>query len=481
MKIFITLFTVVFFISCSYKEEAPALPEEQTKQEVNIIENTPAQEDAEESIPQERMLIINKDPFSKRQTTEQEPYADSQYEEKTPAKKLFSFEQNKEEIEDENKELTKEQQLLQAVRDENFNRVKALIKDGANVNAEVEILSGFNDCTNEYGIIISTPLAEAAKSGNKEIATFLLNNGADVNKGSFSKEEDYICEDETPLFIAVSKGDKALTQLFIEHKADVNRDYSFCGGDCADEESATPLIKAAEMGYKDIAELLLKAKADVNKEVIREDTISITPLWTAVNKKNNEIADLLLKYGANDMSAAEERIDLLPALIKNGGDINAEISFPEKERLLHRMVYNSNKEGVKKLLELGADVNVKNNAAETPLFKANNNDIAKMLTDAGANVNEKNIFGKTPLFDIYDLETIKFLIDAGADVNAQSETGETPLMDAAFGGNIVRVKILLDAGADANIKDNEGKTALTFADKTHQWEIINLLKQYTVK
>ncbi len=55
------------------------------------------------------------------------------------------------------------------------------------------------------------------------------------------------------------------------------------------------------------------------------------------------------------------------------------------------------------------------------------------------------------------------LLDAGADVNQRSRDGSTPLMMAAAYGYADLVNILLDHGADAHIQLADGANALTFA------------------
>lgn len=60
----------------------------------------------------------------------------------------------------------------------------------------------------------------------------------------------------------------------------------------------------------------------------------------------------------------------------------------------------------------------------------------------------------------YREETIKKMIQMGADVNTQSAIGVTPLMDAVLDRVAPLAEILLQAGADVNIRDIFGQTAL---------------------
>jgi ankyrin repeat protein len=58
------------------------------------------------------------------------------------------------------------------------------------------------------------------------------------------------------------------------------------------------------------------------------------------------------------------------------------------------------------------------------------------------------------------VETISLLLDLGIDVNARDDNGRTTLHRAAYDGFPAVVKILLDRGADIDARDREGATAL---------------------
>lgn len=63
-----------------------------------------------------------------------------------------------------------------------------------------------------------------------------------------------------------------------------------------------------------------------------------------------------------------------------------------------------------------------------------------------------------------DVEGVRLLIEAGADVNARTDIGSTPLHRAIGGGNVEIVRMLLDAGALPDLKNNFGETAWTLAE-----------------
>jgi len=93
-------------------------------------------------------------------------------------------------------------------------------------------------------------------------------------------------------------------------------------------------------------------------------------------------------------------------------------------------------ETVKMLIEMGADVNVRDDSGLTPLYWASLRsftDIAKILIEMGADVNVRNKDGYTPLYWVSSeghTEIAKMLIEKGADVNTKNEDNETPLQSA---------------------------------------------------
>lgn len=139
-----------------------------------------------------------------------------------------------------------------------------------------------------------TPLNEAAYAGHKTIAEILIDNGAQVNEKGFLEA--------TPLHCATLKGHKDVVELLLAHGADVN---------AIDGWALTALQRAAEKGQSDIALLLINKGADLNmaggrgwdiekhRENLNGESIGWTPLHWAVGNHNKEIVELLLAKGAD--------------------------------------------------------------------------------------------------------------------------------------------------------------------------------------
>jgi hypothetical protein len=73
-------------------------------------------------------------------------------------------------------------------------------------------------------------------------------------------------------------------------------------------------------------------------------------------------------------------------------------------------------------------------------------DILRRLIDAGADVNVKNAHRDTPLHCARTKEQVELLLGAGAKTNLKNNNRWTPIWNLAYGGNIELVEALLDAG-----------------------------------
>ena len=60
-------------------------------------------------------------------------------------------------------------------------------------------------------------------------------------------------------------------------------------------------------------------------------------------------------------------------------------------------------------------------------------------------------------------ETVKRLLEGGADINVRDDEGRTALMFAVTNLHTDSVKALLEHGADVNTRNNDGCTALILA------------------
>lgn len=98
----------------------------------------------------------------------------------------------------------------------------------------------------------------------------------------------------------------------------------------------------------------------------------------------------------------------------------------------------------------------------------NSQDDIKKAIDEGADVNVRDDDGSTPLHYTavgVNVEMTEFLLEHGADVNARDYSGRTPLHRAAYIGRTEMAEFLLEKGADVNARDDYGATPLRAAQE----------------
>ncbi len=131
--------------------------------------------------------------------------------------------------------------------------------------------------------------------------------------------------------------------------------------------------------------------------------------------------------------------------------------------------FHSQREMVRRLIELHADVNNLGSLGFSPLGAAamrGDVEIVRMLIGAGASLDVHDYAGGTPLLNAIRSqrdENFKALIEAGASVDIADTKGETPLMAAAQIGRLDYVEALLARRALTGTRNPEGNTALYYA------------------
>jgi len=239
-----------------------------------------------------------------------------------------------------------------------------------------------------------------------------------------------------------------------------------------------------------------------------------------INKQNANGSTPLI------LACSENSFDLAQFLIKQGANVN----LPDKEGnspLHNTILQTKNVKLVSILIKKGANVDSKNYLGLTPLMCAaykNHNEIITMLLKSGANRSLKSKDHKTALEYANDKETKKLIINtcpvpstavvilksaeyklASEDnqneelmiaakrnnknninkilqnepniINNQSYNGMTALMYAACENNNDIINILVQNGADLEIKDSNSKTALDYATEQDTIELLEKLER----
>lgn len=140
-------------------------------------------------------------------------------------------------------------------------------------------------------------------------------------------------------------------------------------------------------------------------------------------------------------------------------------------------VAKNNEKVIDLLLEYNADINLGTQGIN-PLYvasRSNNLLLVEKLINMGADVNIKDMSGYSPLmnlisFDKNNLDMIDLLINNGAKLEDINNNGATPLILACYHFNTQVIKHLIDKNANVNASDFFGGTPLTILIWLHSEE-----------
>ncbi len=299
--------------------------------------------------------------------------------------------------------------------------------------------------------------------------------------------------------------------------------------DSAADLRAPPEVDPAPLYGGARAELplrLLALRADPNARYDWGETPLYRTAWAgdpqAIRALLEAGADprALTDYGESALHAAARRRlphtpEVITLLADAGLDVNARNA--KGQTPLHLARTDDNLPAVRKLLELGADPDARDNAGRvavsacvwdgggglrgwdflvaspvasirgclesgipvdgrheegaTPLALlistraccADFENVLREFVAAGADVNARDDHGRTPLHRAGPTIVTSALLEAGADPGATDSAGSTPMHIAASRGRGAKASLLAAAGADVKARDNRGQTPLHLA------------------
>ena len=266
------------------------------------------------------------------------------------------------------------------------------------------------------------------------------------------------------LHAAVKKGYLKIVEQLLKHGTEVNKLYKSYGRGCM------PLHVAAKNKEEEVAKLLISYGADVNAQ----DETGKTPIFYATENADLEIFNLLLSNKANvkdnpellNIAVLKDCREFVEVLLEHGADVNT--SDELGRTALHFTALDEYGGFFEFLLNKDPDINVKA-------------DIAKLLLSSGANVNAQTKKGTTTLHAATEkgyVKVVEVLLEYNADVNCTVTTDITPLHIAAEEGHLEIIEVLLKFDAVIDSKDEYGRTPLQIAAQKNHLEIVKGLLKF---
>lgn len=405
--------------------------------------------------------------------------------------------------------------LYDAIMSDDANKVRAVLQNGADVNAaydgETMLIRAIREKNNEVtrlllsapGIDVNkrgtytddmgswtrTPLIIAAHMGQAEIVSQLLKMGAAVNAKDAT---DSIPESRgnTALIKAAQRDHTGVIQVFLtEAKGlDINAKTK-------DGETALWLVSAAE----DLVAVKMLREHGAAANIANRDGKSV--LVTTILHKQHTVLDYLVSQGA-DINHVDNTgmTALIQAVLTQHGDnaktvygfIQHLLTFKPKLDLqqnaaagnggftaLHMAARFGHPDTAALLLDNGATLELKSLATGATALQyavlGNQIDTVKFLTKRKANLEAVDKTGGTPLIEAVQLvqpDMVAVLAEAGASLSVRSKANAlvTPLVAAAGNPNPTKARenlaimnTLLAKGADIDFASSNGTTALMAA------------------
>ena len=220
-----------------------------------------------------------------------------------------------------------------------------------------------------------------------------------------------------------------------------------------------------------------------------------------VRRQHVYAADPSIKFGVTPIMISTDE-EMTRRLIELGADVNVRTSKAcNGVSDMTPLMFAQDAGSVKALLDAGASAFAKTNRQQTVLMYIDDPQALKLLVDRGVDVNAKDVDGRTALMylashptcdycDVYfdgsrSLASMKTLLELGADIHAIDNSGANALMYAAADLNLENMRLLIDAGIDVNALDHEGKNVLSYIGKFCEDSVlpedVNLARQVLEK
>lgn len=310
-----------------------------------------------------------------------------------------------------------EKAFFKAIKNQDPGKVEAMLKADKELITKVDRRSKM------------MPFHLAVKLGNQKLADLLLKYGADINKNDKSSISGY-----SPIYYAIRFKNEKMVEYLLNKGA---KTYEV-------NDMGNLLILAVQKDLENVALKFIESKQF--KLNTKSDSYK-TALHYAVNNKNLKLVKALLENGATATALGDGNLTPL--------HIACEKNLYEIADLLLKHGANPNIHEMESLSNLASDLKGRRNGrmARTPLhYAASEADLklVKLLVEAGANVNSIAYNDRSPLhYSAYRgaNDIVSYLVSKGADVNYRGKTSEdTPLGVAMYRKKHETVKLLKSLG-----------------------------------
>ncbi|XP_013141938.1 PREDICTED: serine/threonine-protein phosphatase 6 regulatory ankyrin repeat subunit A [Papilio polytes] len=269
---------------------------------------------------------------------------------------------------------------------------------------------------------LQTLLHKAIDENKESLATFLIRSGCDVEcarrAAAGGEGAELAAERHTPLHLCCTWGLSDVIQTLLEHGANINS---------KDAEGKTPLHIAIENQHAGIISLLL---SQPGIDLSARDNKGVSPFAAALTARNNKAAQAILEKNPS----AAEQVD------KKG------------RNFLHVAIQACDVESVMFLLSVEVDVNSDIDAAATNLKGRNPlHELCWCKKDNAATICE--IF-------------LEFMPDY--PINKTDLQGNTPLLLAYMNGQAAMCRVLVRAGACLAQENKDGLSIFNYQVATKQ-------------
>jgi ankyrin repeat protein len=232
---------------------------------------------------------------------------------------------------------------------------------------------------------------------------------------------------------------------------------------------------------KELAREFKKMKFELFKRIINtQDTIGDSVLHVAAFHGDYRIVNKLLSFGADK------------TLKNDDGKMPVDLA---KDNYVRKVLTNLNKaakasdvKNVTELVHFGHDINSKMSIfSQAPIHKVveshkeDKYDVMKKMLDMGADPNIKDSNGWTALHyscQFGDIEMVRILVTTRANIDSYSNNHRTPLHLASYMNFPAIVKYLLENSSNPNFKDHSGCTPLHLASKNGNVDCLAILLAY---